>query len=256
MRCARPRRRACLADMRSPWTAKSSAKRSRGPSRRIRGSKFGAKKSARSIPGRVTHRCQRAADQRRAGRRHRAPHRLGAAVFLRQHQPHRGCGDGGSVHRLPRVAVWQVARWHRRLSELPDESRRVRALRDGAAGRRRLSNAHIADDVTRIFESCLPIEEIARRGKDTLRFGPMKPMGLTDPRTGRRPYAWCSCGRRTCARDSWNLVGFQNHLRFPEQQRVLRLIPGLENAEFLRYGQIHRNTYINAPALLTARRCN
>ncbi|HSA91683.1 MAG TPA: methylenetetrahydrofolate--tRNA-(uracil(54)-C(5))-methyltransferase (FADH(2)-oxidizing) TrmFO [Terriglobales bacterium] len=101
------------------------------------------------------------------------------------------------------------------------------------------------------FEGCLPIEEIARRGRETLRFGPMKPVGLRDPRTGRRPYAVVQLRRENLRADSYNLVGFQNHLKFGEQARVLRLIPGLENARFLRYGQIHRNTYINAPALLT-----
>jgi len=100
------------------------------------------------------------------------------------------------------------------------------------------------------FESCLPIEEIARRGRDTLRFGPMKPVGLKDPRTGRMPYAVVQLRQENLRADSYNLVGFQNHLKFGEQARVLRLIPGLENARFLRYGQIHRNTYINAPALL------
>ncbi len=109
--------------------------------------------------------------------------------------------------------------------------------------------AHIPDDVP-YFEACLPIEEIARRGRDTLRFGPMKPMGLTDPRTGRRPWAAVQLRQENLRADSYNLVGFQNHLRFAEQKRIMRLIPGLENAEFLRYGQIHRNTYINAPALL------
>jgi methylenetetrahydrofolate--tRNA-(uracil-5-)-methyltransferase len=100
------------------------------------------------------------------------------------------------------------------------------------------------------FEACLPIEEIARRGRDTLRFGPMKPVGLIDPRTGRRPYAVVQLRQENLRADSYNIVGFQNHLRFPEQARVFRLIPGLENARFLRYGQIHRNTYINSPALL------
>jgi methylenetetrahydrofolate--tRNA-(uracil-5-)-methyltransferase len=100
------------------------------------------------------------------------------------------------------------------------------------------------------FESCLPIEEIARRGRDTLRFGPMKPVGLKDPRTGKMPYAVVQLRQENLRADSYNLVGFQNHLRFGEQAQVLRLIPGLENARFLRYGQIHRNTYINAPALL------
>jgi len=100
------------------------------------------------------------------------------------------------------------------------------------------------------FEGCLPIEEIARRGRDTLRFGPMKPVGLIDPRSGARPYAVVQLRQENLRADSYNLVGFQNHLKFPEQARILRLIPGLENARFLRYGQIHRNTYINAPALL------
>jgi methylenetetrahydrofolate--tRNA-(uracil-5-)-methyltransferase len=100
------------------------------------------------------------------------------------------------------------------------------------------------------FESCLPIEEIARRGRDTLRFGPMKPVGLKDPRTGRLPYAVVQLRQENLRADSYNLVGFQNHLKFGEQARVLSLIPGLEGARFLRYGQIHRNTYINAPALL------
>jgi methylenetetrahydrofolate--tRNA-(uracil-5-)-methyltransferase len=100
------------------------------------------------------------------------------------------------------------------------------------------------------FESCLPIEEIARRGRDTLRFGPMKPVGLIDPRTSKMPYAVVQLRQENLRADSYNLVGFQNHLKFGEQARVLRLIPGLENARFLRYGQIHRNTYINAPTLL------
>jgi methylenetetrahydrofolate--tRNA-(uracil-5-)-methyltransferase len=100
------------------------------------------------------------------------------------------------------------------------------------------------------FESCLPIEEIARRGRETLRFGPMKPVGLRDPRTGRPPYAVVQLRQENLRADSYNLVGFQNHLKFGEQARVLRLIPGLENARFLRYGQIHRNTYINGPSLL------
>ena len=100
------------------------------------------------------------------------------------------------------------------------------------------------------FEGCLPIEEIARRGRDTLRFGPMKPVGLKDPRTGKMPYAVVQLMQENMRADSYNLVGFQNHLKFGEQARVLRLIPGLENARFLRYGQIHRNTYINSPALL------
>jgi methylenetetrahydrofolate--tRNA-(uracil-5-)-methyltransferase len=100
------------------------------------------------------------------------------------------------------------------------------------------------------FEGCLPIEEIARRGRETLRFGPMKPVGLKDPRTGRPPYAVVQLRQENQRADSYNIVGFQNHMKFGDQARVLRLIPGLENASFLRFGQIHRNTYVNAPTLL------
>jgi methylenetetrahydrofolate--tRNA-(uracil-5-)-methyltransferase len=107
------------------------------------------------------------------------------------------------------------------------------------------------DDDVPFFEACLPVEELVRRGRETLRFGPLKPMGLTDPRTGKRPYAVVQLRQENARAGSYNIVGFQNHLRYGEQKRILRLIPGLENAEFLRYGQIHRNTYINAPALLT-----
>jgi methylenetetrahydrofolate--tRNA-(uracil-5-)-methyltransferase len=119
------------------------------------------------------------------------------------------------------------------------------------------ADAHIEDDMAihegkvPFFEACLPVEEIARRGRDTLRFGPMKPVGLDDPRTGRWAYAIVQLRQETQRADSYNLVGFQNHMKFGEQKRVLRLIPGLENAEFLRFGQMHRNTYINAPELLT-----
>jgi methylenetetrahydrofolate--tRNA-(uracil-5-)-methyltransferase len=100
------------------------------------------------------------------------------------------------------------------------------------------------------FEGCLPIEILARRGRDTLRFGPMKPVGLRDPRTGYTPWAVVQLRKENLRADSYNIVGFQNHLKWGDQARVLRLIPGLENARFLRYGQIHRNTYICAPALL------
>jgi methylenetetrahydrofolate--tRNA-(uracil-5-)-methyltransferase len=103
---------------------------------------------------------------------------------------------------------------------------------------------------TQYFEGCLPIEVLARRGRDTLRFGPMKPVGLRDPRTGSRPWAVVQLRKENIRADSYNLVGFQNHLKFGEQAKVLRLIPGLENAKFLRFGQIHRNTYIQAPVLL------
>lgn len=106
------------------------------------------------------------------------------------------------------------------------------------------------DESVPFFEACLPLEELARRGRDTLRFGPMKPVGLTDPRTGRRPWAVVQLRQENLRAQSYNLVGFQNHLKFGEQARILRMIPGLHGADFLRYGQIHRNTYINAPALL------
>lgn len=106
------------------------------------------------------------------------------------------------------------------------------------------------DEKIPFFEGCLPIEELAKRGRETLRFGPMKPVGLEDPRTGRRPWAVVQLRQENLRAQSYNLVGFQNHLRFGEQAKILRMIPGLEHAEFLRYGQIHRNTYINAPRLL------
>lgn len=102
------------------------------------------------------------------------------------------------------------------------------------------------------FEGCLPIEVMASRGDDTLRFGPMKPVGLRDPRTGREPYAVVQLRREDRAGQMWNLVGFQTRLRTGEQRRVFRMIPGLEGAEFLRYGSIHRNTYLNFPARLNA----
>ena len=105
---------------------------------------------------------------------------------------------------------------------------------------------------TRWFEACLPIEELARRGVDTLRFGPMKPVGLIDPRTGHQAYAIVQLRQENLMADAYSLVGFQNHLRYGEQARVLRLIPGLERAEFLQYGQIHRNTYICSPRVLRA----
>jgi methylenetetrahydrofolate--tRNA-(uracil-5-)-methyltransferase len=100
------------------------------------------------------------------------------------------------------------------------------------------------------FEGCLPIEEMARRGRETLLFGPMKPVGLVDPRTGRQPFGVVQLRQDTLAADFYSMVGFQNHLKFGEQVRIFRMIPGLENAEFPRLGQVHRNSYINAPAVL------
>ncbi len=108
-----------------------------------------------------------------------------------------------------------------------------------------------AFDQTPYFEGCLPVEEMARRGRDVLRFGPMKPVGLVDPRTQREPYAVVQLRQEDRAGQMWNLVGFQTRLKIPEQQQVFRTIPGLVRAEFLRYGSIHRNAYINAPASLS-----
>jgi methylenetetrahydrofolate--tRNA-(uracil-5-)-methyltransferase len=108
-----------------------------------------------------------------------------------------------------------------------------------------------AFDAVPYFEGCLPIEEMARRGRETLRFGPLKPVGLPDPRTGREPHAVVQLRREDQAGQMWNLVGFQTRLRIPEQQRVFRSLPGLSDAEFYRFGSIHRNTYLNAPAALS-----
>jgi methylenetetrahydrofolate--tRNA-(uracil-5-)-methyltransferase len=105
-------------------------------------------------------------------------------------------------------------------------------------------------DKEKFFEGCLPIEVMAHRGEDTLRFGPMKPVGLRDPRTGRQPYAAVQLRQDTLAGDHYSLVGFQTQLKWGEQARVLRMIPGLEQAEFVRFGMVHRNTYINGPTVL------
>jgi methylenetetrahydrofolate--tRNA-(uracil-5-)-methyltransferase len=110
--------------------------------------------------------------------------------------------------------------------------------------------AHEFDKVP-YFEGCMPVEEMARRGRESLRFGPLKPVGIEDPRTGHRPYAVVQLRREDRGGRMWNLVGFQTRMKIPEQQRVLRSIPALENAEFLRFGSIHRNSYVNSPASLT-----
>jgi len=110
--------------------------------------------------------------------------------------------------------------------------------------------AHEFDEVP-YFEGCMPIEEMARRGAETLRHGPMRPVGLKDPRTGKRPWAVVQLRREDKAGRMWNLVGFQTRLRIGEQQKVIKMIPGLQNAEFLRFGSIHRNSYLNAPAALS-----
>ena len=133
----------------------------------------------------------------------------------------------------------------------------LNAPMDGATYERFIDSLIEADqfqghdfDQVPYFEGCLPVEEMARRGRETLRFGPMKPVGLADPKTGREPHAVVQLRREDRSGQMWNLVGFQTRLRIPEQQRVFRMIPGLESAEFLRYGSIHRNSYINSPASL------
>jgi len=105
------------------------------------------------------------------------------------------------------------------------------------------------------FEGCMPVETMAKRGKDTLRFGPLKPVGLVDPNTGKEPYAVVQLRQDNSEGTMYNMVGFQTRLKWPEQKRVFRLIPGLENAEFVRYGVMHRNTFINSPVLLDATYC-
>lgn len=125
---------------------------------------------------------------------------------------------------------------------------------DAFLGALRGADVHDGHDWDKVpyFEGCLPIEVMAARGHDTLRFGPMKPVGLRDPRTGTRPHAVVQLRREDRAGQMWNLVGFQTRLRIGEQRRVFSMIPGLENAEFLRWGSIHRNTYLNFPRCLTA----
>ncbi len=113
-----------------------------------------------------------------------------------------------------------------------------------------LYHSHAFEDIP-YFEGCMPVEEMARRGSETLRHGPMRPVGLRDPRTGRRPWAVLQLRQEDRAGRMWNLVGCQTRMRYPEQTAVFRLVPGLQHAEFLRFGSIHRNSYLNAPATLT-----
>lgn len=112
------------------------------------------------------------------------------------------------------------------------------------------AHLHGCDNDPKVFEGCMPVEVMAKRGVDTLLFGPMKPVGLIDPKTGKEPYAVVQLRAENLEKTMYNLVGFQTHLTFGEQKRVFGMIPGLENAEFLRYGVMHRNTYINSPSLL------
>lgn len=124
------------------------------------------------------------------------------------------------------------------------------AFYDALVGAEQITLREFEREDAEFFEGCLPIEVIARRNRDSLRFGPMRPVGLEDPHTGRRPYAVVQLRQDNLAGTLFNIVGFQTNLRWGEQKRVLRMIPGLEDAEFLRYGMMHRNTYINSPQLL------
>ena len=137
----------------------------------------------------------------------------------------------------------------RPLRELPVRRGRVPRVRRAPWSRRRRSRPRAFEEV-RYFEGCLPIEVMAERGEMTLAFGPMKPVGLADPRTGRRPYAVVQLRPEDAAATAYNLVGFQTRMTYGEQARVFRTIPGLEEAEFLRFGSVHRNTFVNAPELL------
>jgi methylenetetrahydrofolate--tRNA-(uracil-5-)-methyltransferase len=131
----------------------------------------------------------------------------------------------------------------------PMESRQYSAFRDALLS----AEGYFKHDFDELnFFGCPPLEDLARRGEQTLRFGPLKPVGLRDPRTGELPYAVLQLRRENLRSDSYNLVGCQNQLKFAEQQRVFNLVPGLENAQFVRFGQMHRNTYLRAPALLSA----
>ena len=131
---------------------------------------------------------------------------------------------------------------------MPDDREQYAAFYDELIDAKSVPVKRFED--TQWFEACLPLEELARRGVDTLRFGPMKPKGLPDPKTGFEPYACVQLRQENLMADAYGLVGFQNHLKYGEQARVLRLIPGLENADILQYGQIHRNTFINSPKIL------
>ena len=164
-----------------------------------------------------------------------------------------------SVESIDESTVWRASRYDRETMAGIEEGAYINCpmTREAyeafidALGAAERHQGHEFDQVP-YFEGCLPIEEMASRGRDTLRFGPMKPVGLRDPRTGHVPYAVVQLRMEDRAGRMWNLVGCQTRMRIPEQQRVFRMIPGLQDAEFLRYGSIHRNSYINSPASLTA----
>ncbi|MCU0627207.1 MAG: methylenetetrahydrofolate--tRNA-(uracil(54)-C(5))-methyltransferase (FADH(2)-oxidizing) TrmFO, partial [Gemmatimonadaceae bacterium] len=162
-----------------------------------------------------------------------------------------------SLESLDEAQLFRASRWDKETMAGADEGAYLNAPLDRAQYEALVDALASADvhtgkefDAVPYFEGCMPIEEMVRRGRDVLRFGPMKPIGLKDPRTGRRPWAVVQLRQEDRAGRMWNLVGFQTRLRIPEQQRVFRSIPGLGTAEFLRYGSIHRNSYLNAPATL------
>ena len=172
---------------------------------------------------------------------------------------------------IDRDVVFRASRWGRHTQPFGDAEHRQDAPVAGGAGEGDYLNCPMTRDEyrafyealvgaelailhdidrKRFFEGCLPVEVMARRGEDTLRFGPMKPVGLDDPRTGRRPHAVVQLRQDTLAADHYSIVGFQTQLKWADQARVFRMIPGLESAEFVRFGMIHRNTYINGPRTL------
>ena len=164
-----------------------------------------------------------------------------------------------SADSIDHAVVWRASRYDRETMAGADEGAYINCPMTREEYTAFLDALITADqhhghefDQVPYFEGCMPIEEMARRGRDTLRFGPMKPVGLRDPRSGRTPYAVVQLRMEDRAGQMWNLVGCQTRMRIPEQQRVFRLIPGLADAEFLRYGSIHRNSYVNSPASLTA----
>ncbi|HHW44359.1 methylenetetrahydrofolate--tRNA-(uracil(54)-C(5))-methyltransferase (FADH(2)-oxidizing) TrmFO [Desulfofundulus thermobenzoicus] len=147
--------------------------------------------------------------------------------------------------------VFRSSRYHKGEGEYlncPMNREEYERFQEALARAERAPRKEFEEEVN--FEGCMPIEVLARRGRDTMRYGPLKPVGLIDPRTGRRPYAVVQLRQDNAAGTLYNLVGFQTHLKWDEQKRVFRMIPGLEKAEFVRFGVMHRNTYINAPVLL------
>jgi methylenetetrahydrofolate--tRNA-(uracil-5-)-methyltransferase len=162
-----------------------------------------------------------------------------------------------SADSIDRNVAFRASRWDRSLGagdsegdylNCPMNAAEYRAFYDALV---HAQSATVHDfDKERFFEGCLPVEVLAHRGVDTLRFGPMKPVGLADPRTGHRPYAVVQLRQDSLAGDHYSLVGFQTQLTWGEQERVLRMIPGLARAEFVRFGMVHRNTYINGPTVL------